>query len=146
MADANHGRGRDCGCGRGHGDDHEEEEPRNYRDQRDLEIAAMGRQIRELERQLAEAMMGSTNEERDEEESGSADSSEAGDGDEGSSTWGIPNRERNRRFRPVPEQSFQNLGVKIDIPEFEDKSHLDEFIDWLHTVERVFDLKDLTDK
>jgi Retrotransposon gag protein len=36
--------------------------------------------------------------------------------------------------------------VKIDIPVFEGKSHPDEFIDWLHTVERVFDVKNMFDK
>ena len=36
--------------------------------------------------------------------------------------------------------------MKIEIPEFEGKTHPDEFIDWLHTVERVFDVKDLTEE
>lgn len=35
--------------------------------------------------------------------------------------------------------------MKIDLPEFEGISHPDEFIDWLHTVERVFDVKNLND-
>ncbi|GAB2217669.1 hypothetical protein Droror1_Dr00000872 [Drosera rotundifolia] len=113
MTDANRGRGR--GRGRGQG----EEEPR-HRDQRDLEIAAMGRRIRELERQLAEARVGSTNGEEG-EESDTIDSSEAGDEDEGFNPWGNPNRGRNQRFRPGPDPSFQILGVKIDIPEFEEK-------------------------
>ncbi|GKB83407.1 hypothetical protein Tco_0950302 [Tanacetum coccineum] len=29
-----------------------------------------------------------------------------------------------------------DLGMKVDIPVFEGKPHPDEFIDWLHTVER----------
>jgi Retrotransposon gag protein len=136
MADANHGRGRGRGRGRG-------EEEQRHRDQRDLEIAAMGRRIRELERLLAEAREASTNGEEG-EESDTIDSSEAGNEDEGFNPWGNPNRGRNQRIRPGPDPSFQNLGVKIDIPEFEGKSHLDEFIDWLHTVERVFDVKNLS--
>ncbi|XP_061344654.1 uncharacterized protein LOC133290573 [Gastrolobium bilobum] len=39
---------------------------------------------------------------------------------------------------------FANIGVKIEIPEFEGTTYSDEFIDWLHTVERVFDIRDLT--
>ncbi|GAV87508.1 UBN2 domain-containing protein, partial [Cephalotus follicularis] len=35
--------------------------------------------------------------------------------------------------------------MKIEIPELKDKAHPDEFIDWLNTVERVFDLKDFTE-
>ncbi|KAJ3687990.1 hypothetical protein LUZ61_017154 [Rhynchospora tenuis] len=76
LTDVNRGRGRGRGRGgRGRGVDPEEEESRR-RDQRDLEIAAMGRRIRELERQLAEARMGSTNGEEG-EESETLNSSEA---------------------------------------------------------------------
>ncbi|KAL9275453.1 hypothetical protein AKJ16_DCAP13225 [Drosera capensis] len=35
--------------------------------------------------------------------------------------------------------------MKIEIPEFEGKAHPDEFIDWMHTVERVFDLRNMTE-
>ncbi|GKV50482.1 hypothetical protein SLEP1_g57184 [Rubroshorea leprosula] len=38
-----------------------------------------------------------------------------------------------------------DLGIKIDIPDFEGCLQQDEFIDWLHTVERVFELKDILD-
>ncbi|GKE69039.1 hypothetical protein Tco_1527111 [Tanacetum coccineum] len=79
--------------------DANEEEPRpNRRDQRDLEIAAQGRRIRELER--------------------------------------LPGHYR----------SSPNLGVEVNIPNFEGKSHPDDFIDWLYTVERVFDIKNLSDE
>ena len=44
-----------------------------------------------------------------------------------------------------PDQSVHNLGMRIDLPEFDGKSQPDDFIDWLHTVERVFDVKTLTD-
>ncbi|KAK6933370.1 Zinc finger, CCHC-type [Dillenia turbinata] len=36
----------------------------------------------------------------------------------------------------------QRLEVKVDIPEFEGKLEPDEFLDWLRTVERVFEFKD----
>ncbi|GJT47988.1 reverse transcriptase domain-containing protein [Tanacetum coccineum] len=38
------------------------------------------------------------------------------------------------------------LGLKIEIPEITDKVHPDDFIDWLSTVERVFDVRDIPDK
>nr|GEV81069.1 hypothetical protein [Tanacetum cinerariifolium] len=39
-----------------------------------------------------------------------------------------------------------SLGMKIKIPEFTGKVHLDDFIDWLSTVKRVFDVWDFPDK
>jgi hypothetical protein len=35
------------------------------------------------------------------------------------------------------------FDMKVDIPEFEGKMQPDEFIDWLTTVERIFDFKDV---
>ncbi|XP_023765790.1 uncharacterized protein LOC111914248 [Lactuca sativa] len=37
------------------------------------------------------------------------------------------------------------MGIKVDIPEFDGRLNPDDFIDWLSTVERVFDLKDIPD-
>jgi len=39
----------------------------------------------------------------------------------------------------------KNLGIKVDISEFEGRLQQDDFIDWLCTVERVFELKDVPD-
>lgn len=39
-----------------------------------------------------------------------------------------------------------NIGMKVEIPEFEGNAPPDVFIDWLHTMERVFDLKDLSEE
>ncbi|GKB77818.1 reverse transcriptase domain-containing protein [Tanacetum coccineum] len=39
-----------------------------------------------------------------------------------------------------------SMGLKIEIPEFTCKVHPDDFIDWLSTVERVFDVHDIPDK
>ena len=33
----------------------------------------------------------------------------------------------------------------MEVPEFEGKLDPEEFFDWLHTVERVFDYKDIPD-
>ncbi|GKC34528.1 reverse transcriptase domain-containing protein [Tanacetum coccineum] len=39
-----------------------------------------------------------------------------------------------------------SLGLKIEIPEFTGKVHPDDFIDWLSTVERVFNVRDIPEK
>ncbi|GKB80007.1 reverse transcriptase domain-containing protein [Tanacetum coccineum] len=50
---------------------------------------------------------------------------------------------RDDRYRDDP---IRSLGLKIEIPEFTGKVHPDDFIDWLSTVERVFDVRDILDK
>lgn len=37
-------------------------------------------------------------------------------------------------------------GIKVDIPEYDGKLDPDEFVEWLHTVERVFDYKQTTEE
>ncbi|PWA49561.1 hypothetical protein CTI12_AA478130 [Artemisia annua] len=133
-------RGRRGGYARGQprqGADRNEEEPRpNSRDQRDLEIAAQGRRIRELERLLAQARLDDFCEAyRDEESEGSDINSTESNNEEDENPW-----------RPGRYNFPQNLGVKVDIPDFESNLHPDEFIDWLYTVERVFDIKNLSDE
>nr|GEV77484.1 reverse transcriptase domain-containing protein [Tanacetum cinerariifolium] len=44
------------------------------------------------------------------------------------------------------DDPLRNFGMKIDISEFVGKAHLDEFIDWLSTVERIFNLRDVPEK
>ncbi|KAL3501893.1 hypothetical protein ACH5RR_036342 [Cinchona calisaya] len=39
----------------------------------------------------------------------------------------------------------RDFGCKIEIPDFEGKHDVDEFIDWLNTIERFFELKDVPD-
>ncbi|GJW25950.1 hypothetical protein Tco_0039761 [Tanacetum coccineum] len=51
--------------------------------------------------------------------------------------------DRDDRYRDDP---IRSLGLKIEIPEFTGKVHPDNFIDWLSTVERVFDVRDIPDK
>ncbi|GKB47892.1 RNA-directed DNA polymerase [Tanacetum coccineum] len=138
-------RGGDGGVG--------EDEPQPHRrDQRDLEIAAQGRRIRELERLLAAARLDvhrDSNHETDRfsnsdvGEDGGSDLS-LSNGEEEVNPWGANFHRRDRGFRP--RQRSQDLGIKVDIPVFEGKPHPDEFIDWLHTVERVFDKKILSDE
>nr|GEX89142.1 hypothetical protein [Tanacetum cinerariifolium] len=52
-------------------------------------------------------------------------------------------KNQDGRYRDDP---IRSLGLKIDIPEFTSKVHPDDFIDWLSTVERVFDVRDILDK
>nr|GEV02800.1 hypothetical protein [Tanacetum cinerariifolium] len=44
------------------------------------------------------------------------------------------------------DDHIHSLGLKIEIPEFTCKVHPDDCIDWLSTVERVFDVRDIPDK
>jgi len=51
--------------------------------------------------------------------------------------------EGGRPFRP---SGGGNLDFKVDIPEYEGHLDPDVFLDWLRTVERVFDHKDIPDE
>ncbi|KAH9667915.1 Endonuclease [Citrus sinensis] len=39
--------------------------------------------------------------------------------------------------------SYQPFDFKVEIPEFEGRMQLDEFVDWLNTVERIFEYRDV---
>nr|GEU50084.1 hypothetical protein [Tanacetum cinerariifolium] len=47
---------------------------------------------------------------------------------------------------PFGGKNIGILGLKIEIPEFTGKVHPDDFINWLSTVERVFDVRDIPNK
>ncbi|GJW92487.1 hypothetical protein Tco_0170040 [Tanacetum coccineum] len=51
--------------------------------------------------------------------------------------------DRDDRYR---DDLIRSLGLKIEIPEFTGKVHQDDFINWLSTGERVFDVRDIPDK
>lgn len=57
----------------------------------------------------------------------------------------------HRHHRPhlrQPQQQvdpLRSLGLCTEIPEFEGKLQPDEFLDWIRTVERIFDLRDIPD-
>ena len=60
----------------------------------------------------------------------------------GSSSGGDSSRHPRRGPRPTP-----NLNdFKVDIPEFEGKLDPDDFLEWLQTVERVFEYKEIPDE
>ena len=54
--------------------------------------------------------------------------------------------ERGRGGRPFNNDTARYFDMKVDIPEFEGKIRPDEFIDWLNSVERIFDYKEVPDE
>nr|GEW85494.1 hypothetical protein [Tanacetum cinerariifolium] len=50
---------------------------------------------------------------------------------------------RGNRYR---DDHIRSMGLKIEIPEFTGKVHQDDFIDWLSTIEWVFNVWDILDK
>ena len=53
----------------------------------------------------------------------------------------IPFERRRRVVRPT----FNSNDFKVEIPEFEGKLDPDEFLEWLQTVERIFEYKEIPD-
>lgn len=106
-------------------------------DPRDIEIERLQQRIMELELRQ---------EERSSEEAGSELNFE----DEEENPFGAPRRNAFETYqrhgqRQNNEDPLRNLGMKIEIPEFDGKIHPDDFIDWVNTVERVFYLKYVPD-
>ena len=59
-----------------------------------------------------------------------------------------PPAHRHRHAPPPPHQPadpLRSLGLRTEIPEFEGNLQPDDFLDWLLTVERIFDLRDIPD-
>jgi len=104
------------------------------RDPRDIEeIARLQQQVRDLERQ-----QGQRSEEETETDFGIQD-----DRDDQRNPFAREyrrNRGEQTEQRPDP---LRNLGLKIEIPEFDGRNDPDVFLDWLQTVERVFDIRDI---
>ncbi|GKB78894.1 hypothetical protein Tco_0945789, partial [Tanacetum coccineum] len=55
--------------------------------------------------------------------------------------------QRHRRPSPAPPKTdlIRSLGIRTKIPEFEGRLCPDDFLDWLRTVDRIFDLRDTPD-
>jgi len=53
--------------------------------------------------------------------------------------------EPTRMTRGEPQFQVNTNDFRVEVPEFEGKLGLEEFLDWLHTVERVFEYKDIPD-
>ncbi|KAJ9541339.1 hypothetical protein OSB04_027845 [Centaurea solstitialis] len=54
-------------------------------------------------------------------------------------------RRHHRDPPPPPSDPIRALGIRTEIPEFEGNMHPDDFIAWLQTVERIFDLREVPD-
>ncbi|PWA60613.1 reverse transcriptase domain-containing protein [Artemisia annua] len=112
-------------------------------DPRDVEIARLRAQVRELqinpfhryERQYNNTQSESDVHEEDDEYSNPFHRRRS------------PSQRRRHRTPPEPRavDPLRSLGFRMEIPEFDGGVQPDEFIDWLHTVERVFDLKEVPD-
>lgn len=48
-----------------------------------------------------------------------------------------------KRVKEARRALCNSNDFKVEIPEFEGKLDSDEFLEWLHTVERIFDYKDI---
>ena len=53
--------------------------------------------------------------------------------------------EPTRMMRGEPRFQANSNDFRVKVPEFEGKLDPEEFLDWLHTVKRVFEYKDIPD-
>ncbi|GJX79596.1 RNA-directed DNA polymerase [Tanacetum coccineum] len=136
------------------GRDHRRQQPRNTaagtsghatRDPRDVEIERLRERIRELEinpfnryeRQFEDTPIRSDVDETEE------DDFENYFHDSPPQT--PPRHHRQPPAPHHPTDPLRSLGIRTEIPEFDGKLHPDDFLDWLQTVERIFDLRDIPD-
>ncbi|GJU41104.1 reverse transcriptase domain-containing protein, partial [Tanacetum coccineum] len=52
---------------------------------------------------------------------------------------------RRHPNREPATDPLRTLGIRTDLPEFDGSMHPDDFIDWIQTVERIFDIRDIPD-
>ncbi|GKD30814.1 reverse transcriptase domain-containing protein, partial [Tanacetum coccineum] len=58
-----------------------------------------------------------------------------------------PRQHRQHPRQPQqPVDPLRSLGLRTEIPEFEGRLQPDDFLDWIQTVERIFDLRDIPDR
>ncbi|GJZ15979.1 RNA-directed DNA polymerase, eukaryota, reverse transcriptase zinc-binding domain protein [Tanacetum coccineum] len=108
---------------RGNGNEH--------RDPHDIaEIERLQERIRELELNQFDRYEGSTTD--------SVVREHTHDGFHNNFARRHPNRE------PATDP-LRTLGIRTDLPEFDGSMHPDDFIDWIQTVERIFDIRDIPD-
>ena len=121
--------------------------PPRRRNVRDIELEELRRQVEQLQEQLAQREGRRHNADNHNSENGSSTTDDEDENpfheesDDHSSHASAPRR-RRREFN-----NFHGAyNVKITIPDFEGRNHPDEFIDWLNTVERVFEYNDVHDQ
>ncbi|KAJ0946192.1 putative retrotransposon gag domain-containing protein [Helianthus annuus] len=113
----------------------------DQRDPRDIEIDRLNDRIREL--QIENQYL------RQEEDQTYTDSVIWDEYDRDADFHNVFARQHRRNASPQPRQQpdhLRALGLRTEIPEFEGRLQPDDFLDWLQTVERVFDLREIPDQ
>lgn len=119
--------------------------PVRERDLRDIEIDDLRRQVQQLQESLHRSRPSEHDDSRHESED------ESSSGGEDINPFYRARDQANDEEDSLPRrpQRYQNEyrddNIKVDIPEFEGRMHGDDFIDWLNTVERIFDYKNVAD-
>jgi hypothetical protein len=116
------------------------------RDPRDIEVENLRRQVQQLQERLQRVE--ASDHDASHHESDNEVSSEDGEdlnpfhqARSHASSDNTPPHPRNLRLHDVQ----RHYDVKVDIPEFEGRMQPDEFIDWLNTIERIFEYKDVSE-
>ncbi|XP_076897913.1 uncharacterized protein LOC143551338 [Bidens hawaiensis] len=111
-------------------------------DPKDIEIERLQDRIRDLE---FENEFLQRADQRDEEERTVTDSVGWDGYDHQDDFHNVFARQPRRTASPprTPVDPLRPIGLRKEIPEFEGRLHAGDFIDWLHTVDRVFDLRDI---
>ncbi|PWA99283.1 hypothetical protein CTI12_AA010070 [Artemisia annua] len=131
--------------GRGHRGLNVQRTPVRERDIRDIEIDDLRRQVQQLQEQLQRLQ---PQDEHHSRRSSQPNNEDSNDDEENpffhsSSSEEVEGYNYQNRVR---RNKFREFDIKVDIPEFEGRMQPDEFLDWLHTVKRVFDFKEVSDE
>ncbi|KAJ0534568.1 putative nucleotidyltransferase, Ribonuclease H [Helianthus annuus] len=113
----------------------------DQRDPRDIEIERLNDRIRDLE--LENQYL------QQEEDRTVTESVIWDDHDREADFHNVFARQHRQPASPTQRQPFdplRALGLRTEIPEFEGRLQPDDFLDWLQTVERVFDLRDIPEQ
>ncbi|PWA72114.1 hypothetical protein CTI12_AA275430 [Artemisia annua] len=119
--------------------------PVRERDIRDIEIDDLRRQVQQLQEQLQRLQPQDEHHSRRSSQSNNEDSNNVEENPffHSSSSEEVEDYNYQNRGR---RNQFREFDIKVNIPEFEGRMQPDEFLDWLHTVERVFDFKEVSDE
>ncbi|KAD4584904.1 hypothetical protein E3N88_22505 [Mikania micrantha] len=125
------------------GNHHPRRNGRANRDPRDAEIEQLRRRVRELELHSFDKLGSNDSDATYIDYEDDFDNVFANPhGDQGARS---PPRHRHRTPPPPPVDPLRALGFRLEIPEFEGRLQPDDFLDWLHTIERVFDIRHVPD-
>ena len=107
----------------------------------EMEMEELRRQVKALQEQLARYEAAQQGRDRTSDNS----SNEKDDTNPFHYSSSSEDTSKRRARRNTGAYQAKDWGIKVDIPEFEGRLRLDDFVDWLCTVERVFELKDVPD-